>query len=368
MPGTSESSELTDQLRRALASAPSTISWTRPASPADAFAALADAARDLGVDAFDQYGEGGAVAMLEEEVAQVLGTPGAAYFPSGVMAQQIALRIWADRSGSRRVAMPDLSHLLVHEEDGPRILQDLRIEHLTTGPVTPTAAHVDALPGRLAAVLVELPLRDAGCAVPSFEDLAAISAACRERGIRLHLDGARLWEAQPALGRPLAEIVALADTVYVSLYKGLGGQAGSVLVGPADVLAEARVWRRRAGGTIFRQTAEAVSGLVGLRERLPLMPDVVAWAGRLAAALPAGITVQPEVPRTNTFLLHAAGDAEDANRRSLALATGRGIALTSPWRAGTEPGRTTAEVVVGDGALGLDPEEAAALVAQVAGV
>lgn len=85
-----------------------------------------------------------------------------------MIAQQVALRIHADRSGRRGVALPDLSHLLTHEEDGPRILQDLRLEFLTRGFQAPRVDQLRAIPGPLAAVLVELPLRDAGCLLPTF--------------------------------------------------------------------------------------------------------------------------------------------------------------------------------------------------------
>jgi threonine aldolase len=281
------------------------------------------------------------------------------------MAQQVALRIWCDRAGTRRVAMPDLSHLLVHELDGPRILHGLQIEHLTSGHQVATADHLAALPGHLAAVLVEVPLRDAGCLVPRYDELAALSDACRERGVRLHLDGARIWEAQSHLGRSLPEIVALADTTYVSFYKGLGGLAGAALAGPGDVIEEARRWRKRMGGTIFRTTPEAVAALVGLRDRLPMMADCVAWAQSMAAALPPHVTVQPPVPHTGTFRLYAAGEPDEVNARLLAYVQQRSLALTPPWTATTEPGRVTCELAVGPDALELDPVDVAREVAEL---
>ena len=122
------------------------------------------------------------------------------------MAQQAALRVHCDRAGSRRVSMRDLSHLLVHEEDGPRILHDLEIVFLTRGFEAPTAAHLEAVPGRLGAVLVELPLRDAGCLLPTWDELDELAAACRARGVALHLDGARIWEAQTWFDRTFPEI------------------------------------------------------------------------------------------------------------------------------------------------------------------
>ena len=98
--------------------------------------------------------------MLESELVELFGVEAAAFFPTGVMAQQVALRIHTDRAGIRRVALPDLSHLLLHEEDGPRLLHGLEISLLTRGFEAPTARHLEAIPGRLGAVLAELPLRD----------------------------------------------------------------------------------------------------------------------------------------------------------------------------------------------------------------
>ena len=360
-----DDTDLADRVRAALRSGARTVSGRRHRSPAEVFDGLAAACRELDLDEWDVYGERGAVTRLETEVAALLGTEDAAFFPSGVMAQQVALRIWCDREGSRRVALPDLSHLLVHELDGPRILQHLEVEHLTTGPVVATAEHLAALPGRLAAVLVEVPLRDAGCLVPSYDELAGLSAACRERGVRLHVDGARIWEAQTHLGRPLPEIAALADTVYVSFYKGLGGLAGAALLGARDVVEEARRWRRRMGGTVYRATPEAVSALVGLRDRLPLMGDVVRWGQALAAALPDHVTVTPPVPHTGTFRLHAAGEADDVNERLLAFLEEHDLLLTPPWSPGTEPGRVGCEVAVGEDALALDPVEVAGRIGEL---
>jgi len=352
--------DLSQRLTTAFAACPRTIGWRRPATPAEAFADLAATCTELGLTEWDLYAEHGAVEQLEAEVRTLLGKPAAAFFPSGIMAQQVALRIHADRSGSRRVALPDLSHLLTHEEDGPRLLQNLRYEWLTQGFHAPHADQLAALPGPFAAVLVELPLRDAGCLLPTYAELADLSAACHARGIALHLDGARLWESVDHLGHPLDEIAALGDTVYVSFYKGLGGLSGAMLLGETDLIAEARLWRRRLGGTLFRNTAMVVAGLRGLRRRLPVIPDCVHWARRFAAALPAGITVQPGVPHTNQFLVYATGTPDDINGRLLMYAGEQGLALGGPWRPIPDPGRAQAEVTIGDGALDLDPAQIAA--------
>ena len=262
---------------------------------------------------------------------------------------------------------PTSSHLLHHELDGPRLLHGFEVEHLTTGNEVPTADHLAAIPGRLGAVLVELPLRDAGCILPTFDELTDLSLAARTRGVPLHFDGARIWEAQPYWNRPFPEIAALAESIYVSFYKGIGGQSGACLAGAADFVDEARRWRKRMGGTIFRMTPEAVSALVGLRDRLPHMAACVSWARALAAALPPTVTTQPPVPHTNTFLLYAAGDVDAINERLLALMLERKVAMGFLWRPSDEPGRVITELAVGSAALHLDPVQVAAWIADVVG-
>ena len=355
--------DLATRIRTASRSCPDAISGQVFRSPARVFADLARSCAELGIEEWDLYGEAGPVGRLESELVGLFGVEAAAFFPSGVMAQQVALRVHIDRAGIRRVALPDLSHLLLHEEDGPRLLHGLEISLLTRGFEAPAARHLEAIPGRLGAVLAELPLREAGCLLPTWDDLTELSQACRARGIALHFDGARIWESQPWFGRPLPEIAALANSLYVSFYKGLGGIAGAALLGPADFIAEARLWRRRQGGTVYHLTAEAVSALVGLNEQLPIVADMVAWARAFAAQLPSCIVVQPGVPHANQFLAYAAGDADTVNQRLLALIEEHRIGLPA-WRAAPEPGRITTEFAVSRAALNLDPAEMAALVAR----
>src|SRR6202050_1019902 len=95
--------------------------------------------------------------------------------------------------------------------------------------------------------------------------------------------------------------------------------AGAALLGPAGFIAEARLWRRRQGGTVYHLTAEAVSALAGLHDQLPIIADTVAWARAFAAQLPPFIAVQPGVPHANQFLAYAAGDADAVNAQGLAL-------------------------------------------------
>ena len=360
--------DIDDRLRAATRACTDFVPWHAPTTPAESFAALAAACEDLGIDEWDGYGERGPVARVEQEVAELLGTEAAVFFVSGTMAQQATLRVWCERRGSRRVGIPDLSHLLHHEADGPRRVHGLEFEWLTQGRRTPTAEDLRALGGGLGAALVELPLRDAGCLVPSWEDLAALSAAARELGVPLHVDGARLWEVQPFYDRPLPEIVALADSVYVSFYKGLGGLSGAAVVGDRDVMDELRRWRQRMGGQVYRMTPYAVSALVGLRDRLPRMGEYATWARAFAAELTQrGLTVHPEVPPTNTFEIYAHAPLDEVQERLVAFLERERVQPCGGWRATDVPGVVTTEFATYDAALRHDPAQVAGWVAEIAG-
>jgi threonine aldolase len=358
---------LREKLEAASEACDTTVFWHARRTPAEALRAVADAADALGIDEWDVYAEKGAVTRIETEVAELFGKPAAALFPSGIMAQQAALRVWCDRTGSKRVAIPDLSHLLKHEDDGPRRLHGFEFDHLTEGPVTPKADDVRRLSPGLGAVLVELPLRDGGCLLPSWEELTELSAAARELGVPLHVDGARIWESQPYWGQDFAEIAALADSMYVSFYKGLEALSGAALVGPADMVEEARTWRRRMGGTLFHLTPYAVSALAGLKERLPRMADYAAWSRSLAAELTQrGLKVSPDPPHTNTFLVFAAGTPDEIRERKLAFMEREKIEPCGGWYPSRVPGFAMTEVAAHDAALEHDPAQVATWIAAIA--
>lgn len=330
---------------------------------------LAELAAAATEDDLDRYGEGGEVAALEQEVAALLGKDAAVLMPSGIMAQQAALRSWADRAPTDAVAVHGLSHLVVHELDALPELHGLRLQRLTSEPRQPTVADLDALAGPLAAVTLELPLRDAGYLLPTWDELVAFSEAVRARGVPLHLDGARLWESTDHLGHGLAEICALADSVYVSFYKGLGGMAGAVLAGPADLVAEARRWQRRHGGNLFVLLPYAVGARDGLRRRLPLMADYAARARDLAAGLSEldGVRVHPEPPHTNAFRLFVDVPHEALTEAGLRIAEETGAALVLGWAAADVPGWALTEITVGDATLAWSvDEQLAAVAAQIA--
>lgn len=357
-----------DRFRSAAAAAERWLPGMRPRPPADALRGLVDAAADETDLEWDRYGDGGPVAAVEQEVAELLGKPAAAMFPSGTMAQQCMLRVWTDRAGSRRVALPAQSHLLHHELDGPRLLHGFQFELLSDGPRVPTVADVTNTPGKLGACLLELPLRDAGYLLPTWDELTAFSTACRARGVALHFDGARVWESAPYLGHSLAEIADLADSVYVSFYKGLRGLAGAALAGPTDAIDEALQWRQRMGGTVFTMLPYAVAALRGLRDELPQMPAYHDRAVALATAFQAaGIEVFPQPPHTNAFRILVDDDHDAIIDRLTKFMETDGISVSPPWGHSDVPGWSWTEFTVGPATLEWSIEEAVEVLSRALG-
>jgi threonine aldolase len=315
---------------------------------------LADGAGVYDLDRpVDFYGDG-IVAAVEERVAELLGTEAAVFFPTGTMAQQVALRCWAARTGNPTVALHPLAHPEVHERGALGTVSGLRTVHPTTAPRQPTAEEVRALDEPFGTLMLELPLREPGFLLPSWEELTALVAAARERDAVVHLDGARLWECTTHLGRSLEEIAGLADSVYVSFYKSLGGLGGAALAGPGTLADEARAWRHRYGGQVFQQFPTALAALVGLDRELPRLPDYVSHARVVAGALKDGFAaagvpwarVHPEVPHTHQFQVWLPYDAGVLREAALRQAEETGTGLFWRWTAHGAPGTAFTEVTV----------------------
>ncbi|MET9377608.1 beta-eliminating lyase-related protein [Streptomyces sp. NPDC002992] len=310
----------------------------------------------------DTYGDGGPVAEVERRVAEELGFPAAVFFPTGTMAQQVALRCWAGRTGSPVVGLHPLAHPEVHESGALTAVAGLRTVHLTDEPRLPTAQEVRDHPEPFGTLMLELPLRDAGFVLPTWAELVDVVDAARERDAVVHIDGARLWECAPHFGRGLREIAGLADSVYVSFYKSLGGISGAALAGPEEVTDEARVWLHRYGGLVFQQFPAALSALRGLAVELPRLPSYVAHARVVADGLRAGFEeagvpwfrIHPETPHTHQFQVWLPYDSEALTAASLALTETTDTVLFRRWSpptAGGPPGMAMTEVTVAEPGL-----------------
>lgn len=350
-------------LRRLAAQCDRSLTGHGERSPA---ALLAELPEDV---VADRYGDGGVVEELEDEVATLLGEPAAVFLPSGTMAQQIALRIHADHRGRRTVAFHPACHLDQHEDRAFERLHGLVGRAVGDPNELLTAAALAGIAEPLAALVLELPQRDLGGRLPTWEELLAQTDLARQRGAARHLDGARLWQCPPAYGRPITDVTALFDTVYVSFYKDLGGWSGACLAGPADVMAQAREWRRRHGGTLFRLWPYAASALAGLRIRLPRMPRYAEHARAVAAALGnlERVRVEPEPPQTSMFHLHLEVDPDALRSAARRLAADDGIWTWASSLPTGSPGWRKVEVTVGDATLDISPTEFRDVVARLIG-
>jgi len=237
----------------------------------------------------DDYGEDPTVNRLQDRFAELLGKEAALYVPSGVMANQIALRCLT-RPGDA-VVTGRRQHIVVYEEGA--------------GPINSgvTFLTVDDERGILPAADVELAIESGRhhqphVALVSIEDthmasggrlwpqaaLEAVSRTAQAAGIPIHMDGARLWNASVASGRAPAVRAAPATTVMCCLSKGLGAPVGSLLAGPADLIVEAVRERKRLGGGMRQAGVIAAAGLLAL-DRMARLEVDHAWAARLAEAV-----------------------------------------------------------------------------------
>ncbi|MBA3523027.1 MAG: threonine aldolase [Geodermatophilaceae bacterium] len=315
----------------------------------------------------DVYGDGGVGGEVEREVADLLGKPAAVFMPTGTMAQQIALRIHADARPSRAVLFHPLCHLYCNEEGAFERLHGLTGRPVGAADRLVTLADLDAVDEPVAALVLELPQRMIGALLPAWDDLVAQCGWARRHGAAVHLDGARLWEAQPFYGRPHAEIAALFDTVYVSFYKGLGGVGGCALAGPTDVIEQARLWRTRHGGLMFSLWPYAADARHGLAAERPRMADRWARARSLAAELVrvAGVDVVPDPPQTPIFGVLIDGPAAALQSAREQMAIRRGVWMFDRFWPGQDGRPTRIELTVGAHLDDFVPGEIAALMADL---
>ncbi|WP_066949902.1 threonine aldolase family protein [Microtetraspora fusca] len=309
-------------------------------------------------------GPDGPVAVLERRLAELLGKETALFFPSGTMAQQVALRVHADRRGRRAFAAHSQSHLDMWEKQGYNAVHGLWFHRTGDPNELMTADDLAAIDEPLAAAVWELPQRDLGGLLPEWDDLRDQVAVVRASGAAAHLDGARLWEAQTYYRRPLDEIAALFDSVYVSLYKSLQGVRGAVLAADTATVRAARVWRQRLGGGIDDAWPLALAALVGLDTRVPRMPAYREHAIAIAAAVNAdgAARAYPDPPQTPLFHVHLPASKRAVERAGADILAEHGVQLWGRVRSGPDPSRCGFEISVGENAMEFAPDEVVSLV------
>lgn len=322
--------------------------------PAELFAAMGDWCAANGV-AHDVYGNGKLIQDFEQKVARLLGFEAAVFCITGTMTQATALRIPCAERGSRLVALHPTAHILRHERGNHQLLG--HFDALQIGdPHRPwTLDELMAIPDRLAAATLELPAREIGGQCPAWDELAAIKAYCRRQQIHLHMDGARLWESAAAYGRPVAEIAEGFDSVYVSLYKGIGGMGGAMLAGSADFVAKATEWYRRQGGNVYQRTPYVVAAAMQFDQRLAAMPDYfrrTQWLYEVLRDYPL-LMPNPAQPQANMLHLHLPVSRERALRLRNRIAEQHGVWLFNGANHAALPEHCYVELYIGDNLLHL---------------
>jgi threonine aldolase len=261
------------------------------------------AAAEVGDDA---YGEDPTVNRLQSLAAALLGTEAALYVPSGTMANQLAIRVLA-RPGTE-VLVPERSHVYRYEAAAAPLNSGVQLHPLADPAGLVTAAQITlAAEGSnhhlptVSLVWIENTHMPAQGRPWTATEVAAVVGAARERGLPVHCDGARIWNAAIALGVPPADLVAACDTVMFCLSKGLGAPVGSLLCGSAAVITEARKHRQRFGGGMRQAGIVAAAGIVALETMVDRLADDHARARRLADAIAQRFpeALDPSTVRTN---------------------------------------------------------------------
>jgi threonine aldolase len=285
---------------------------TRPTPPMRAAMAEAEVGDDV-------YGEDPTVTRLERRVADLLGHEAGLFTPTGSLANQLGLRMLVQPG---QELLCDVTAHVVRAELGAAAQSGITTRTWSSDDGVLDAAlplalmQPDAGPYLVstAAIAVENTHNFGGGSVQPLREAKALRAGVDGTGVRLHLDGARLWNAHVATGESLGEWGALFDTVSVCLSKGLGAPVGSVLVGSAGLVAEARVWRKRYGAGMRQVGVLAAGGLYALDHHIERLADDHERAQRIAQAC-ADVdprVIDPASVHTNIVILDLAGTGRSA--------------------------------------------------------
>jgi threonine aldolase len=238
----------------------------------------------------DVYDEDRAVHALQERVAHMLGQEAALFTVTGSLSNLLAVRALVPVGTE---VLCDAQAHIVRAELGAHasaLGTTTRTWPSPDGVVDPAVVEAMIAPDlgpfivATSALSVENTHNFGGGTVQPLAALQAIRTLADARGLRVHMDGARLWNASAATGTPLEQYGAIADVVTVSLSKGLGAPIGSLLAGPADLIAHARVWRKRLGGGWRQAGVLAAAGMYALDHHLERLADDHANAALLAEA------------------------------------------------------------------------------------
>ena len=256
----------------------------------------------------DQYGEDPSVNRLQAEVAGLLGTEAALFVPSGTMANQVALRTLT-RPGDD-VLVPVEAHIVLHETGAAAANSGVQLSPIgsegiygaddVAAAIKPTG-HLVYPPTTL--LVAENTHNRAGGVVFPADALRAALAVAGQHGLRAYLDGARLLNAAVASNTPAAQLAAGFDLIGISLSKGLGAPAGSVLAGSRELIERAHRYRRMSGGAMRQSGILAAAGSYALANNVERLADDHANARLLADELLRGDDIEIDLDSVQTNIV-----------------------------------------------------------------
>jgi threonine aldolase len=245
---------------------------------------------------------------LEERVAALLGKEAALFFPSGVMANQAA--VWLHAPRGTEVLVDVDAHLVHSEIAGVGALSGAQVLPVHPSGLVMTAADLRAALRPVSRyfpaaslVCVENTHNGAGGKITPMSELAAIRAVAQERGLPVHMDGARIWNASVASGVSTAEIAGCAETVMVAFSKGLGAPVGAALAGTRAAIETAWTARKLFGGAMRQSGILAAAVLYALDHHIDRLADDHANARHLAQALNGAGGAAVVAPDTNIVMI-----------------------------------------------------------------
>jgi threonine aldolase len=303
-------------------------------------------------DRRDRYGEGGSINDFEQQLCHLFAQPSCVFLATGTLAQCAALKCYREESARRCVGLHPTSHLLLHEHRAIEKLWGLNTSEMGRQHHVLSIEDVRQLnPETTAAIVIEIPMREIGGALPSWEDLSEIRAWCTKHNVKMHLDGARIWQSTEFYQRSLAEIASLFDSLYLSFYKDIGGIFGAALLGSSAFIAQARIWARRAGGNPITLYPEVIAARTGLNKYLSQMPQFVDYTKQVCAALEAApLTIVPAQPQAAMFHLRFDMDGESLVEKILRYGQDTGIIVLPLPRWGNEHS-CCCEISIGERAI-----------------
>ncbi len=295
----------------------------------------------------DTYNEGPLVDELETRIAALLGKPDAMFFNKGTTCQLAALKVHCENQSNNKVMLHPQSHIAQDEQDAFQAMMGLEGVFIgkTDSPIT--LADVEASNEQVAVLIIELPLRRAGFKLAQWQELLDLRKWCDENDVIMHMDGARLWESAVFYGHAWAGIARLFDSVYVSMYKGIGGITGALLAGDNEFLEQCQIWRDRLGSNMWSTFPALITALQGIDNNLNQISRWVARAKEIASSLRHIDGIMLEAPQTNGFQIRIKADLYPTNNKLKSLNQQMGISPCKPFAKVADSDLLYTEIQVG---------------------